>query len=155
MLEYSTLLLGAPGPDSRRSILDGESHKVLGFASANRPAGSWSWLSRITTEVREADDAPLVCSVRPVWLWSTRYQVRDAEGYLVGTLVSRFILNEFNRRIAEIHRPANHPIQLQSHRGDPLARLRRDGENWLLEFATEKELDPFLRMLLLAAALRE
>lgn len=155
MLEFPALLVRPPGPDGRRYILNGAGDKVLGLAISHRPAGLWRWFSRSTTEVHEADEAPLVCSVRPGWIWPTRYEVRDAEGYLVGTLVSRFILNEFNRRIAEMHRPSGHSIQLQSHRGDLLAKLHRDDENWLLEFAREKELDPFLKMLLLAVALRE
>src|SRR5436853_145767 len=129
MLEAPALLLRPPGPNGTRLILHAGSGQPLGFACWLAGERSWRWLAGPVLEVHEEDDAPLLLTVRQRWWWSARHEVRDAEGSVVGSLVKRFILNEFNRWIASSNWAGENRLSLDNPKREPLAELEvtRDG----------------------------
>src|SRR5262249_50101744 len=127
----------------------------VGFTCARPRQGLWRWLNRPILEVHEQEEAPLLFTVHYRWGWPGRLEIRDAEDCIVGALIGRFILNEFSRRIAE-RRPMGHGmLGLVGPKGETLATLTQIDAGLRLEFRPEVENDPFLKMLLLAAALHE
>src|SRR5437899_375936 len=100
MLEYPALLLRPAGSDGMRPIV-GPSGTPLGFARMAKAKGIRRWLGWQEIEVHEEEDSPLLFTIRRRWTWPARFEVCDAEDYLVGSLAGRFLLNEFNRRLAE------------------------------------------------------
>lgn len=153
MLECPALLLDSPRTSGSRSILAAETGKKVGFAEARPLSGIWGWLGASIIEVREEEDAPLLCTIWRRFAWSLRREVRDAEGYTVGAVVGRIVLNEFNRRIAECTPLSAGQGSMLTPRGELLATLETTATGLKLEFRPEVEGDPFLKMLLLAAAL--
>jgi hypothetical protein len=121
---------------------------VVGFAR-REPAGAawWGRLGPAVLAVHELEDEPLLFTVRRAWgLWPHR-QVRDADGHAVGGLRGKAVLDARGR-----------PLALAEHRvfrgrgGEELAELVPQGGGLRLTFHAGVR-DPFLRMLLLAAAL--
>lgn len=156
MLEHHALLLLPPDAKGSRSIRAAKApSQTLGFACRRDPEGIWSWLDYPVCEVHEEEDAPLLFTVRRRWTWPARFDVRDAEDVLVGSLVGRFVLNEFNRRIAERRRLSNCLVALYGPVEEPLATLEAGAAGLRVTFHAETERDPFVKMLLLAAALYE
>ncbi len=99
MLENNSLLLrteaalsGANGLaaalEPAQVVLDPLSGALLGFAGwQQRGLGWWRrWWTRPVLAVHEGDDAPLLCTIHALWGLSARWEVRDADGNVLGTL---------------------------------------------------------------------
>jgi hypothetical protein len=96
MLELRRLLIrpwestagGAGASAARvREIRDPETGRAVGFVSAPAAGGGWwRWLTRPALEVRESEDASLLCTVSRAWALAPRWEVRDAEGRRLGLL---------------------------------------------------------------------
>jgi hypothetical protein len=154
MLEVPGLLLRPPGPDGARAIVHAGTRQPLGFACRRPAQGLSRWLSGPIIEVHEEEDAPLLLTIRSPWRWSSHHQVRDAEGYLVGSLVGRFVFNEYDRCIAAASQVGDVRLVVRSPKGEALAELETTPDGVRLDFRPELAIDPFAKMLLLAAALR-
>jgi hypothetical protein len=115
MLENGALLLqactafpgGVPAGEAAalepaRAVLDALTGMPLGFAGWRRRGGRlWPrWLSRPVLEVHESDDAPLLFTVHGLWGLSSRWEVRDADGNVLGLLCGPLIKDRFGRNLA-------------------------------------------------------
>jgi hypothetical protein len=152
MLEHNSLVLRPGGASSPWTILD-PTGRALGFACW-QVTGSplWAWLVPSVLEVREQEDAPLVFTVRRGWGWRARFAVGDAEGRLIGRLAESAILDRQGRPIARYVLAADGG-GWRGPGGEELAHLTMGDSDRRLTFALASGPDPFLRMLLLAAAL--
>jgi hypothetical protein len=149
MLERQGLLVRDADDDGSRVIEDAATGSLLGAARpvAARPV----WLpARPVLEVREAEDAPLVFTVRRVWSLVTRYEVRDAEGRPVGSVAGPVITSRDGRPVATLGPDG----VFQGVDGGALGRTTRAKGGVELHFADGVAADPFGKMLLLAALLR-
>ena len=154
MLEHGSLLIGPAGASAARAVHDAGSGVPVGFvcrrASASRPW--WAWLAAPVLEVHEQEDAPLVFTVRRRWL-RRQCEVRDADGRLVGWLMGPVVGNRHGRRLAVLERTTAGRGVWHGPDGQELGRLESDGGRLCVTFAPAAASDPFLKMLLLAAAL--
>jgi hypothetical protein len=154
LLEQAALVMpcvGAAGPIARA---DGGA--VVGAArwrQARRPW--WRRLGRPVLAVHErqgAADEPLVFTVRRCWSLLAWREVRDAEGLPVGLLLGQRVLNRFGRPVAALERDGGE-WAFRSPDGRPLARLSAAAGGVRVAFEAEVVNEPFVKMLLLAAAL--
>jgi hypothetical protein len=158
MLEQPALLIRAPsqsaGP-TRQDIVHAESGTRVGFVRW-QPTG-WSWLRWLVPPlalVHEVEDEPLLFTLQRVWSLEPRWEVRDADGHLVGSIAREFLLDRYGRCLALVERtgdPAR--IRFRSPEGQELGQLARQGSEARLEFALPPEGDPFAKMVMLATAL--
>jgi hypothetical protein len=155
MLEQRELLL-PPAAAPRRPILAGDSGAAVGFACW-RPADSVPWWRRPwrrVLEVHEQEDEPLLFTVRRCWTLLPRREVRDADGWRVGTLLGPLLEDDRGHRLAvrtwEAERGAG---VFRSRRGVALAWAAPEGDALRLTFADAVADEPFVKMLLLGAAL--
>ncbi|HZT81381.1 MAG TPA: hypothetical protein VFA26_14220, partial [Gemmataceae bacterium] len=86
MLEEQTLLLG-PWAAGGRAVVAPATGRPLGVVRRQRAARPWwlRWLAGPVLAVHEADDEPLLFTVRRAWGLGRR-EVCDADGRLVGRL---------------------------------------------------------------------
>jgi hypothetical protein len=165
MLENGPLLLqscaappgvadsAAAALEPARAVLDALTGAPLGFAGWRR-GGAWArWLARPVLEVHESDDAPLVFTVHALWGLSSRWEVRDADGNVIGLLCGPLIKDRFGRNIALWEGPADGLGRARDADGFELMTVLVTPEGTRVAFAAEAERNPFLKMLLLAAAL--
>jgi hypothetical protein len=149
MLEYATLLLRPPDAHSIQAIVDPSTGAPAGFVRP-RPGGFWErWLAGPVLEVREHEDASLLCVVRCGRFRGGR-QVYDADGRRVGAVRGRRLEDRRGRVLAvrgtgDVFRDAE---------GQPLAELRPGKEGLSVGFTEAIAADPFAKMLVLAAAVR-
>jgi hypothetical protein len=106
-------------------------------------------------EVRETDDAPLLFTVHGLWGLFARWEVRDADGNVLGTLCGPLVKDRFGRNLALMERPAPDAARARDNDGQELMTVMRTAEGARVTFAGDAEGNPFLKMLLLAAALIE
>jgi hypothetical protein len=165
MLENGALLLRpcaaspaaageAAALEPARAVLGALTEAPLGFAGWRRGGRLWPrWLSRPVLAVHETDDAPLLFTVHGLWGLSARWEVRDADGNVLGTLCGPLIRDCFGRDLALWERPA--PLVGRARDGDgrELMTVMVTTEGTRVAFTTAAEGNPFLKMLLLAAAL--
>jgi hypothetical protein len=152
MLERPELLL-AYAAGVRWSIADPETGVVLGFARRDSGGGPpwWGVLGPSVLAVHEQEDEPLVFTVRRAWgLWPRR-EVRDADGHAVGSLRGGAVLDARGRPLAVAERAGDGDVY-RGRGGEELAVLTPTSGGLRLTFHPGVR-DPFLRMLLLAAAL--
>lgn len=181
MLEYHALLLrnlphaqSAPVAGSV-AILDVISGNTLGSV---RSCGAWSrWLAPSAWDIFETEDLSHVFSLRRTWPWSPEWTVHDAEGHCVGSVLSRPPRwTDLRLFLSDVRRPNFDRLvetRIEDHQGRCIARVQDDGdtrrflaisgtelgclsrkpEGSELTFAPTTLENPFLRMLLLAAAL--
>jgi hypothetical protein len=151
MLEYPTLLLRPRGASAAQAILDATTGALLGCA---RWQGGpwWERLLRPTLAVHEHEDEPLLFTVRRCWSLRPRHEVRDAEGRRVGFLQGPRVRNRFGRELAVL-RPEGGAAAFCAPDGRSLARLTEGALGVQVAFSADTDADPFLKMLLLAAAL--
>jgi hypothetical protein len=157
MLERAAVLLRPVEDGATRPILCAETGQLLGFARRPpQPARPW-WrrLRPPPLAVHEQEDEPLVFTVRRPWLLSPRREVRDADDNPVGSVRGPRVENIYGRALATLV-PGGEAGErvFRTPGGYELARLSPSADGLRLAFAPGVE-DPFLRMLLLAAALGE
>ena len=159
MLEHHVLLVrsrtvsstGAkPGP-CVQAILDGNSGAVLGYARWETDPSPW-WqriFSRGLLAVHEQEDEPLLFTMRRAWGLIPRREVCDADGQPVGTLIGRIVHDRHGRPLAVLENGVFRDVDQHA-----LAELSSTPEGMRLSFGNEITGEPFVKMLLLAAALQ-
>jgi hypothetical protein len=144
----------AGGVEPARAVFDALTGAPLGFAGWRKRDGLWPrWLARPVLAVHENDDAPLLFTVHGLWGLSARWEVRDAEGNGLGLLCGPVIKDRFGRNLALWQRPAGDVGRARDGDGRELMTVIATAEGTRVVFAAEAEGNPFLKMLLLAAAL--
>jgi hypothetical protein len=157
MLEHRTLLLRAPSPVGEKaasavhSIVDGDNGEPLGYARWQ--PGPPCWWQRLlgagTLAVHEQEDEPLLFTVHRVWgLWPRR-DVRDADERPVGCLLGRLVHDRLGRLVAVLQEGV-----FRSPHQRVLADLTATPDGLRLTFHDDIAGEPFVKMLLLAAALQ-
>jgi len=165
MLEEQSLLLlpwaprpiqPAPSTQLRRSILATFDRRHLGYAGQRRCRfARLGWLFPPVLEVCETEDESLLCSLRPGWRFGS-CKVRDADGHIVGRLRGQAILDQFNQLFATIK--AGQPggkARFVAPDGTELGYVAFSPEGSCLTFGPAIQSNPFAKMMLLAAVLRE
>ena len=160
-------LSGRGRPVRISDILDAETGTVLGAVYRLVPAPAWRrWLSPTTLSVHEADDEPLVFTLRASWPFARWWEVADADGHVVGTLhPPGSVRSDRPGRYGVIHGRHGQAIAvwraepdgLHSFRDPAGTELAREGPaagGRGLTFAEQADSDPFTRMLLLAAVVQ-
>jgi len=163
MLERAALVIGPwrqlppgslPGWDAAgwgRSIADARA-TPLGFVRAVRLA-PWSWLIPQRFDVCETEDASLLMTLEQPWLSFGRFRVLDSESRLVGSVLVPHVLDSDGARLARIERNGSGNQQVRMTAGEIAATLAVQDGGALLSFPADTEPNPFLRMLMLGAAL--
>jgi hypothetical protein len=155
LLEQSALVVGDPDPVGTRLLCCPETVAALGFARRDPWPGPpwWRVLVPPVLAVHEQEEQPLVFTVRRAWGLLLRRQVRDADGHPVGGLRGASVESAWGRTVA-ILRPGENPGErvFRTPQGAELARLTPTPQGLRVTFAAGLD-DPFLKMLLLAAAL--
>jgi hypothetical protein len=155
MLEQRVLLLRPPDPSGRRLITDPATGAPLGFARRHCPTGSRWWQRlRPVLAVHEHEDEPLVFTVRRCWTLLPVREVREAEGRRIGLLQGTLIQDGFGQNLAvRLWGPDRKRTVYRGPDGLDLAELAPGASGLCLTFPEALDSDPFLKMLLLAAAL--
>jgi hypothetical protein len=159
MLEHHVLLVrsrtasptGATPEPQVRAIVDGDSGAVLGSARWETEPSPW-WrrmFSRSLLAVHEQDDEPLLFTIRRAWGFIPSREVCDADGHTVGTLIGRIIHDRHGRPLAVLKNGVFHDAGQHT-----LAELSSTPEGLRLTFGNGIAGEPFVKMLLLAAALQ-
>ena len=155
LLERKVLLLTLRDASGRRVILDHDTGTLVGF-SQRRPRVGWrSRCTRRVVEVHEQQDDSLLCTVRRCWSLFPWYEVWDADDHLVGWHGGPIVLDPAGRPVAV--REEESEIGTSWKAGvdsNTLALVAWQGDDVRLTFADEIAGEPFLKMLILAAALR-
>jgi hypothetical protein len=157
MLEKQALLVRGwtSSEPPRREISDVESGKLVGVV--RRQPVRWPWLAWLLPgmlDVCEAEDEPLLFTLRRQWGLELRWEVCDADGRRVGMIGSEFLLDRFGRCLALVERsPDSARIHFRSVDGVELGSVTPRGSEALLRFALPAEGDPFAKMVLLGTAL--
>jgi hypothetical protein len=131
---------------------DGAAVGDVRWRRARRPW--WRRLGRPVLAVHERQgpgDEPLVFTVRRCWGLLPWREVRDADGVTVGFLLGPRVCNRFGRRVAALDREGGPAFR--SPDGRALAHLRAAEGEVQVAFEAELVNEPFVKMLLLAAAL--
>jgi hypothetical protein len=111
-------------------------------------ASRWfHWLSWPIVEVREGDDEALLFTIDRYRGLQTTWIVRDADERLVGKLRGRSIWDPADRVVAQADGE-----DWQTPAGQRVATLEPSPDGLLLTF--HGDINPFLRMLLVAAAVK-
>jgi hypothetical protein len=164
MLESSCLLLqpwvaaplgGATNQCWSRSIFDPASGKQLGLAQLSWRR-SLAWFRRPEITVVESPDESLLFTLDRQLLPPRSWYLHDADGAWVGTVSRRQIRFHSGRPLAWVEPLAGGSGECyRNPEGRELAVLRIVGPDRQLTFADWLDGNPFLRMLLLATALRD
>src|SRR5262249_52821626 len=83
-LEEQALLLQTGQPQTAGRIVAPTWGTLLGLVRRQPPVSWWQWLGPRVLAVHEAEDEPLLCTLRRSW--GRPWQVRDADGHLVATV---------------------------------------------------------------------
>ncbi len=162
MLEQSVLVLrpwSNPAGEGHapRIFIDAEdAGPTLGFAHW-QPTPDQSWLQRLVERpvltVHEMDDEPLLMSLHKGWNWRPSWEVCDAEGETVGRVHGSLLLDPYDRPMGKWRWSGDRKSGVigSAEQGE-LARVHIAAEGHWLRF-TEQAPSPFVRMVLLAAAL--
>ncbi len=166
ILEQSSLILRGvsglgkvlPAPRSHLAVVallsEPSTGEVLGTVSRRQTDGvRWhSWLARPQLALHENDDAPLLCTLNRLWGLTRMWEVRDADGHVVGQLHGRTVQDRFGTTLAVLG-PRRGPVLIfLSPDGCPRLRVHRETEGIRIDFAQDPWPNPFLKMLLLGAA---
>jgi hypothetical protein len=157
MLEHHALLICCAAPSGMRRIVDADSGAPLGHARWEHPRRPW-WcpISRSVLAVHEYEDEPLLFTVRRCWSLLPRREVLDAEGASVGFLVGPLVYDCHGRQVAMRHKEIGATVHSYC---TPYQRTLMEvscvPKGGRLAFSTNIAGEPFLKMLLLAAALME
>jgi hypothetical protein len=152
MLEHP-LLLVRPGLAGTRAVFAADAARALGGAHW-QPRPAWRRLTRRVLAVHEQEDHPLLFTVRRAWSLLPTWEVRDADGRPVGRLLGGSLWDARGYLLA-VRRPLPEGAWAYcTPAGLALAELLRDAAGVHIAFG-EAAVDPFARMLVLAAALLE
>ena len=154
MLEHATLLLRPLDSSSVRAVVEPTAEAPLGFVRPRRLGLLERWFGGSVLEVREHEDASLLCTIRNSWLRPHHRLVYDADDHCVGAVRGRR-LEDRNGRVLAVRR-LNAELKCDVFRdleGRSLATLRSEAEGVVIAFTEAAAEDPFTRMLVLAAAL--
>jgi hypothetical protein len=154
MLEHRVLLVRRPAASAVRDIVDGDSGIPLGFVRrvAEASGSWWPLFGRSVLAVHEHEDEPLLFTIRRAWSLLPRREVRDADGGPVGSLLGRLIQDHHGRTLAALQTD-NGSVSFRSSTRRTLAELTTQADGLRIEFRPEIAGEPFVKMLLLAAAL--
>ena len=161
MLEQPALLLrpgdadGAAPVCRRVTVVDPATGEPLGSARRHGGRGRLAWLrwwEPPLLRVHESDDEPLLMTLRQGW--GTRWLVQDADGIVVGRLRRNVLLDRRDQEVAVLRRaPDRAESVYEGPEQRPLAVTAAVAGGVRLTFLPEAPDSPFLRMVLLAAAL--
>jgi hypothetical protein len=155
LLERKVLLLAPRDASGRRTIVDPETAAPIGFCQRRPRLGWWSRFARRVMSVHELLDESLLCSVRRCWSLFSWYEVRDADDQVVGWHGGPLVVNRSGRHVAVREEETETGTSwIVGTKGATLARLARQEDDVCLSFTEEVSGQPFVKMLLLAAALR-
>jgi hypothetical protein len=149
MLEARALQITSQG--LALAITDPTSGQPLGVARWRTPRRHL--FARPVLEVHEADDEPLVSTVHRHWLFRRTWHVRDADGERVGSIRGTCLRGRFGQLLARCQPSPEGGVSFQSHERRELATLIGAAKEVQMTFAAEVQGDPFVKMVLLAAAL--
>src|SRR6185437_5416973 len=150
MLEHRMLLVRPRTASAVQTIVDGDSGAPLGFARWEAEESAWRrFFGRRLLAVHEHEDEPLLFTLRRAWSLLPRREVRDAEDQPVGSLFGRLIHDRYGRPLAALQNGL-----FLSPRRLILAELMSTSEGLRISFSPDIAGQPFVKMLLLAAALR-
>ncbi|MCS6852134.1 MAG: hypothetical protein NZ700_13310 [Gemmataceae bacterium] len=133
-----------------RDIVHGATNSRLGFVY-RRPT-RLPFLKPIALELYEGDDASYLCSVRRSWCLPFGWRVRDAEDKVVGSISGSWILDAGDRPVAFLRHASAAKVSFCGIDGAEWAELTRQDGGGVFTFTGVPDDNPFLRMLLLAAA---
>jgi hypothetical protein len=155
LLEQPVVVLRPTDAAAARPIACPQTGQLLGCAR-RQPQGGRSWwrlLAPAVVAVYEQQDEPLVFTIRRGWGLRPRHEVRDADDHPIGILHGPRIVNAHGRTLAVLG-PGEEPgcQVFRAPAGAELARVTPGPDGVCLAFAPDL-LDPFVKMLLLAAAL--
>jgi hypothetical protein len=154
LLEHRVLLIGPLDASGQRPIRDVGAEMELGLVR-RRPRHRWTQLGPRPVEVCESLDASLLFTVRRCWSLYPWYEVDDAEGSLVGWSGGSVLLNTFGHMVATREDgPQPGMSRFKGPDVNELAQIAWEGDDVQLSFAEPVADLPFVKMLLLAAALR-
>lgn len=132
--------------------VDAADGALLGWICATR-GGSWWGLGPRLLEVVETEDAALVMTIARGWFGLGPWLVHDAEGYRVGSVLGPHLLDAWGFRGAVVVCESPTHRVIRGLPGQPLASWTVAADGALgLRFLAEGAVDPFQRMVLLAAA---
>jgi hypothetical protein len=170
MLEHDTLLLQPwdlfkkpvprvdredRAPTPRWAILEPNAGALVGLVRPRPNTQSfWTrWFGRAQLAVYESDDEPLVCTLLRGWGPGSAWELRDADGHMVGRITKSHLQGPLGRYPIHVKRPKPTVVGFHDSQGRALAGLTRQGNDWILSFEGACKGDPFARMLILGAAL--
>ncbi len=146
---------GVPVPLPLWVILETNARTLVGLARpAARTGGFWArWFGRARLAVYESDDEPLLCTLCRCFRLSSNWELRDADGHIVGRIARTSLQGPMGRYVIPVSLANATGTEFLDLQGRRLATLIRQGDGCLLSFAVECKRDPFVRMLVLGAAL--
>jgi hypothetical protein len=157
MLEHPAILLRPAEAPWGVRIADPLTGAVLGSARRGGRPRRFSWLrwwGTVVVEVREGGDEPLLCTLRRGWGPWPNWHVCDADGGAVGRVRGGLLYDRRDRPLGALSRQASGRSALyRDAEGWELALTEAGPEGVTLTFLPEVDEDPFLKMVLLAAAL--
>ena len=145
--------VGVPHP--LWAILETNARSLVGLARPlARAGGFWArWFGRARLAVCESEDEPLLCTLCRRFGLSSSWELRDADGHTVGRIARTSVQGPMGRHLIPVSLANAAGTDFLDLQGRRLATLIRQGDGRLLSFAVECKRDPFIRMLVLGAAL--
>ena len=151
MLEAPTVLIRrvAEGWD----ILEPESDRPLGIARPRKALSTWvmGWFQRPAVDVFEAEEEPLVFTLRRPWGFSPKWEICDADGNRVALVKRGQIYDAFGRPWATME-SRNDEINFRAGQRQ-FAQARRTANGLHMSFAPDLQNHPLTKMSLLGAIL--
>jgi hypothetical protein len=161
MLEQPRLLVqgwapleGEAAGELRRAILDADTRELIGFACWEKAGQSW-WqrLGPVTLEVHERVDESLLMLMRRRWAFGAIWEVRDADSWPVA-LLRRGWVEDRQEAMLALMEQVGPLLRFRGFAGEDLGTVEPAEGGSQVTFASGLGENPFLRMAILATALR-